>query len=93
MLLNQCMAGSHNLLVCVCPPFCRTWLVTDEMQREAAFIGAEDAEPVVGFCSFLPYQKWRVVRLCTADWIVRAIACVDTVCISRADILDCFKKT
>lgn len=56
-------------------------------------ISSKDAEPVLGFASFLPDQEWKLVRLCTADWIVRAKTYVDTLWISREDIIDCFECT
>ena len=62
-------------------------------KQEAAVISSDDPEPVVGFASFLPEKEWKVVRLCTADWIVRAKTYADTVWVSREDILDCFEHT
>ena len=63
------------------------------IKKQAAMISSHDAEPVVGFAAFLPEYEWKVVRLCTADWIVRAKSYVDTIWISREDILDCFEKS
>jgi len=71
-----------------------TQLVTaGQNKKEAAVISSKDAEPVLGFASFLPDQEWKLVRLCTADWIVRAKTYVDTLWISREDIIDCFECT
>ena len=63
------------------------------IKRQAAMISSHDAEPVVGFAAFLPEFEWKVVRLCTADWIVRAKSYVDTIWISREGIMDCFEKS
>ena len=53
-------------------------------------VKATDREPLVGFASCLSAEQWSHVCNRTEDWVVHAEKYVDTLYITRSDIIDCF---